>query len=241
MVKHSTLPTDVDVADHARARDGVPRNISGSSSEIVEVRARDARRRLMPQSRVLRMYCACAVVIGIVSTGLLSAALRGTLLADDWDHYAMQRHIYPVEVPPWDMFRFVGESASEKSPLLDSGRLPWWSSSNLHLAVFRPLSSLLVYADLAWFAGKDHPWWMHLHSLLWWSILLGAVAALYRRLLAFPVAVISLLVFAVDDAHVYPVVWIANRSEVVSVALVCWGIWAHVTAETHPRGRYLSV
>ena len=195
----------------------------------------------MSRSRVLRMYWVCALAIGLGSIALLCVALRGTLLADDWDHYAMQRHIYPVEVQPWDMFRFVGESAAEKQPLFDSGRLPWWSSSNLHLAVFRPLSSLLVYADLAWFNGKDHPWWMHLHSLLWWVVLLAAVALLYRRFLSFPVAVLSLLVFAVDDAHVFPVVWIANRSEVVSIALVCWAIWAHVAAESHPEPLKLRI
>jgi hypothetical protein len=170
------------------------------------------------------------LAISVGSFAMLSPALRGTLLADDWDHYAMQQHIYPVPVPAWDMFRFVGDSPDERAALLDSGRLPWWSSPDLHLAVFRPLSSLLIYADFAWIGGHGRTWLMHLHSLVWWLVLFAAVAALYRRFLPMPTAVLALLVYAVDDAHVYPVVWLANRSELVSVALVCWGIWAHVSA-----------
>jgi hypothetical protein len=73
-------------------------------------------------------------------------------------------------------------------------------------------------------------------------VLLSAVAVLYKRFLSGPAAVLSLLLFAVDDAHVYPVVWLANRSEVVSVAFVCWAIWAHLAAENslHP-GRLRAI
>jgi hypothetical protein len=214
VVEPTTLQTNLEAPGHGRPG-GEIRNTSGSSGE----------------GRVQRKYVVRVALIVLGSLALLSPALRGTLLADDWDHYAMQQRIYPVAVPAWDMFRFVSDSAVERNALLDSGRLPWWSSSDLQLAVFRPLSSLLVYADLAWLNGSQHPWWMHLHSLLWWGVLLTGVAALYRRFLPLPVAIMGLLVFAVDDAHVYPVVWIANRSEVVSIALVCWGIWAHVTAD----------
>lgn len=233
MLERSTLSTKLEAPRHVHL-DGLTRSVPGLAGESASTA--DALRRWLLRSSAQRIYLMCVIAISLGSFAMLSPALRGTLLADDWDHYAMQQRIYPVDTSAWDMFRFVGSSESERRPLLDSGRLPWWSSSDLHLAVFRPLSSLLIYADFAWLGGHDRTWILHLHSIVWWLVLFGAVAALYRRFLPLPLAVLALLVFAVDDAHVYPVVWLANRSELVAVALVCWGIWAHVTAaeRAHP-------
>lgn len=183
----------------------------------------------------LRRYWSFVVLVSIASIALRFPGVKGTLLADDWDHYAMSEHVYPVELPAWDLFRFVGDSVVERTALLDSGRLPWWSAPNLHLAVFRPVSSLLVHADYAWLGGSHHPEWLHLHSMAWWLVLLAAVAQLYRRLLPLPVAALALAIYAADDAHVYPVVWIANRSELVSVGLVSWALCAHLAANTAQR------
>jgi hypothetical protein len=236
VVERSTLSTKLEAPSHVQLREPATRSVTGSGDESVGA-AFALRKWLLKRSAAPRIYLICVVAIGIASFAMLSPALRGTLLADDWDHYAMQQSIYPVPTPPWDMFRFVADSDGARRVLLDSGRLPWWSSSDLHLAVFRPLSSLLITADFAWLGGHDRTWLMHLHSLVWWLVLFAAVAALYRRFLPVPLAALALLVFAVDDAHVYPVVWLANRSELVSVALVCWGIWAHVSAveSTHRR------
>jgi hypothetical protein len=172
---------------------------------------------------------------------LRAPALSGTLLADDWDHYAMQQRIYPVALGPWDMFNFVGESAVARNALLDSGRLPWWAAPDIHLAVFRPLSSLLVYADFALLDGERHPARMRWHSFFWWLMLLAPVSALYARWLPGPAAALALGLYAVDDAHVYPVAWIANRSEIVSVSLVAWALWADLASRTSRHGALLRV
>ena len=42
---------------------------------------------------------------------------------------------------------------------------------------------------------------MHLHSLAWFSAMLAAAAAFYRRFEAPGIAGLSLLVYALDDAH----------------------------------------
>lgn len=233
MLERYTLPTKLEGPSHVPNTDGSTRSSSCPPGELAF--NGNAFRRWLFSRSAPRAYLVCVIAIGIGSFAMLSTALQGTLLADDWDHYAMQQGIYPVPTPAWDMFRFVADSESERRLLLDSGRLPWWSSADLHLAVYRPLSSLLIYADFAWLGGFDRTWLMHLHSLVWWLVLFAAVAALYRRFLPIPLAALALVVFAVDDAHVYPVVWLANRSELVSVALVCWGIWAHVSAPNSAR------
>jgi hypothetical protein len=69
-----------------------------------------------------------------------------------------------------------------------------------------------------------------LHTLAWWVALMIAVAALLRRLLAPGVAMLALALYAIDDAHTLPVSWIANRSEIVSIAFAIGGLYAHVLA-----------
>jgi hypothetical protein len=179
------------------------------------------------------------VVAGVVLVGALlrAPAIDGVLYADDWDHYAMQEGIYPVALPIWDKFNFVPNADAAREALQLTGRLPWWTAQNIHLAVFRPVSSLLVHFDFAVLDAAHHPGRLHVHSLLWWLLLIGAVAALFGRVLPLPVAALAVLLYTVDDAHAVPVTWAANRSELVSVALVMWGLWAHIAARATRSAR----
>ncbi len=183
-------------------------------------------------------WVSLAIVLGL---GLRWHALDGAFFADDYDHYAMHAGIYPLSRGPFDMFDFVGEGPAEHAPLLRSGRLPWWTYPGVHLAVLRPLASALIAFDF-WLSGAS-PWGFHLHSMLWWVVLLAGVAALLRSTLPLPVAALGVLIYALDEAHGLPLSWIANRSAIVAVALCCWGLWAHVAARqgTLRRGRALSL
>lgn len=169
-------------------------------------------------------------------------ALDGVLLADDWDHYAMCNDAYPAARHPLDLFNFVSPEPAERSRLRDTGRLPWWAAPDLQLSVFRPLSSALVTLDYRLLDAQHAPKLLHLHSMLWWLLLVLAVAALYRLLLPVPIASCGIAFFALDDAHILPVTWAANRSEVVALALAVAGLWAHVRARKRgwAAGRVLA-
>lgn len=182
----------------------------------------------------------------VVCWVLLGLALRwqlveGTLICDDWDHYAMYAGIYPAPRGALDMFNFVGDDDAERAALHESGRLPWWSSKDLHLAVFRPLSSALLHFDYAVLDADQYPWRAHLHSILWWIVLMAGTGLLLWLLLPPSIASVAMLLYAVDDAHILPVAWIANRSELVAAALMVWGICGYVACRTRRAGSHVRV
>lgn len=170
-------------------------------------------------------FAALSILVGLV---LRSPALEVGLIADDWDHYAMSMGIYPATRSPFDHFDFVRASAIDRAALQASGRLPWWVAPDLHMALFRPLSSALGHVDYAWFDGARHPGRMHLHSLVWWLILVTGVACVLPLVLPLPAAALGTLLYAWEDAHILPVTWIANRSELVANAFVVWAVFLRV-------------
>ncbi len=178
-------------------------------------------------------YVALALALGI---GLRFEALEGTLLADDFDHYAMRAGIYPAARGALDAFDFVSADAGERAALHASGRLPWWTAPDLQLSVLRPFASALVALDYGPLGGE--PVVLHAHSLLWWALLIIAVGLLLRTMLPLPIAVLALALYAVDEAHGLPVGWIANRSALCAVGLVAFGIFFHARARISgtPRG-----
>ncbi len=179
-----------------------------------------------------------AIVLG--SVALRAPALHANLYADDWDHYAIEKKLYPVKLPIWDMFRWVGREDAQREALLEAGRLPWWSSPDLQLSVFRPLASLIVHFDYSSLDGAHHPWRLHVHTALWWSLLLFGVAGLMGSVLPWPVALLSTLLYAADDGFIVPYAWIANRSQIIALAFIVWAVWLHVYAQRAGSWRFHS-
>jgi hypothetical protein len=181
----------------------------------------------MQQSSLRARLFYWGIVVAMLGVGVVvrAPALRANLYADDWDHYAIEQGIYPVALPVWDMFNWVGARDAERDALLRSGRLPWWSSHDLQLSVFRPLASLQAHFDYAVLDGAHHPGLLHAHTLLWWFALLIGFAAVVQRVLPWPLAALSSALYALDDCFIMPYVWIANRSELVALALVVWALY----------------
>lgn len=167
-------------------------------------------------------YVALALALGL---GLRFETFQGTLLADDFDHYAMRAGIYPVERGALDAFDFVSGSAEERAVLDASGRLPWWAAPQLQLAVWRPFASALIAVDHGLLGGR--PVLLHAHSMLWWALLVAAVALLLRTVLPLPIAALAVALYALDEAHGLPSGWIANRSALCAVGFVVLGLYFH--------------
>jgi hypothetical protein len=156
---------------------------------------------------------------------------------DDLAQRAMLEGVYPLARAPWDLFTFTGETPEDNARLIAHGSLPWWSDLNLRLSAWRPLSSLLVWFDVR--VLGDDPRAAHLHSLLWWSAAMVAAALVLFTVLPRHWATASLLLYGLDDAHAFPVTWLANRSALCSAAFGFLALWAHLRWRTHASHRYL--
>lgn len=126
----------------------------------------------------------------------------------------------------WDLFHFQGPDRSYFQHHLQQGLWPWWTTPNLRLAFFRPLSSL--HHALDYRLWPDAAWLMHLESLFLFFGIVYVLGTLYQRLLGVTLtAALAVLMFAVDDAHSMVVMWIANRNALWAVlfsamALLCF-------------------
>ncbi|KAK4045106.1 hypothetical protein OUZ56_032514 [Daphnia magna] len=110
-------------------------------------------------------------------------------------------------------------AGQHRSARVDRARhAPWWSDPELRIRFFRPLSSLLLWADHHLLGERPLP--LHLHSFLWW---LAAVFATHRLLGALfrdrTVVRLATIAFAVAPCHVLPLAWLANREALVALAL----------------------
>ena len=155
-------------------------------------------------------------------------ALSTPRFQDDYNQIAMIEGRYPSHPGPLDLYDFINDQ--NRQPLIERGILPWWSHPRMELRFLRPLSSALLWADhrvFGRFLGGGGPLFEHLHSFLWWSAASLGVYLLLRQLFSRRVAAMGLLVFAVAPCHGWPLAWIANREELVSVALGTFALVAY--------------
>ena len=101
------------------------------------------------------------------------------------------------------------------------GDAPWWGAVEVTIAFFRPLAAFTHWLDFR--LWPHSALLMHLQSILWYGLACFVISMLYRRFLgAGWIAGLSALLFAIDDAHMVPAEWIANRN--VLIALVFGGL-----------------
>ncbi|MBL8938500.1 MAG: hypothetical protein JNM69_28290 [Archangium sp.] len=143
---------------------------------------------------------------------------------DDWAQRAVVNGQL-THTTRYALFNFGAGDAEALRPLIERGPFPWFTLPELKLRFLRPLSSALIVFDTEVFGSTAWP--QHLHSTLWYLALTAIVLMLYRRLTP-TVAVFAGVLFAIDDAHVMPTMWLANRNALVAVCFVWLGLWAHV-------------
>ena len=144
-------------------------------------------------------------------------SLDGGFRGDDYVQRAMYRGEFPTPRSAFDLFAFAAGTPEDNVRLVDFGHLPWWSHPQLRLRMWRPLASALMALDFRLFDtdARLH----HVHSLLWFVLLLWAVGRLLWRTLPPSAASLSLLMFATAPCHTLPVGWLANRSSLTGSAL----------------------
>jgi len=185
---------------------------------------------------------AYAVLVALsIGAGLwvLSPTVDAGAISDDFLFTAMLEGEFAAPRSPLDLFNFANGSPEDVRALRRWGSVPWWAPDDFRISMLRPLSSALFAFDHAVWPGayRAH----HLHSLAWWVLLIAAVAALYRRLLPWPVAALALWTFALDRCHHGPALWLANRGGLSAIAIGVLGVLLHVRwREGAGRGPWAS-
>jgi hypothetical protein len=108
------------------------------------------------------------------------------------------------------------------TPLLDAqlqnGVMPWWTWPGTRVQFYRPLAEWLIRLDYA--LWPDNFMLMHLHSLLWYGLLIGVTGYAYRALMpSLWGAGLAVMLFAIDADHGGAVAWICNRN--VLISMIC--------------------
>jgi hypothetical protein len=161
-------------------------------------------------------------------------ALFTPFTIDDYAHMAMVEGDYPTTHPgPFGMYDFIDDS--NRDELIERGIMPWWTHPRLIFRCFRPLSSLLLYADYRLL--RHSAVLGHAHSLAWWAMASLGVYALLRRSFSPRVARIGGLVFALAPCHVIPLGWVANREALVSTAIGAAALIAYARWRENMKAR----
>jgi hypothetical protein len=173
-----------------------------------------------------RRAVAWLVLLGMV---LASPSLGTGLVADDFLHQLLLRErpgIPGLTPKTFDLFHFASGDPASARQLMNHGVFPWWTDPQVVLAFLRPLTGITHFLDHRLWPGL--PALMHLHSLLWFGLLLAIVGRTYMKLLpARGTALLALLLFAIDDAHAPAVSWIANRNLTLSLVFALSALLAH--------------
>jgi hypothetical protein len=163
-------------------------------------------RRVRPPD--LLLIAALLVSLGL-ALQLFWPTLRDGLFADDYIALAMLEQRFAAPRAPLDLYNFADGTPSDVASLRRLGSCPWWAPDDFRVSFMRPLSSALWHVDRALF-GKSYGFY-HAHSLAVFFALVIATGFLYRELFPGTVAALAVIVFAVDDSHQFPVLWLSNR------------------------------
>ncbi|MCI0573452.1 MAG: hypothetical protein L0Y66_22130, partial [Myxococcaceae bacterium] len=177
--------------------------------------------------RVLWLALLGALLVSLPTLGM-------GFFGDDYAHLLMLEGMPGVPGGPFDLFRFTGGNPEGVQGLIQRGPYPWWTLPELKLAFWRPLSSALAVLDHGLFGRSAVGY--HVHSVAWYLGLVAVLGVLLRRVLPGALGVLTLLLYAVDDAHALPVGWIANRNALVAVTPALVGLWMHLEWREAGRG-----
>jgi hypothetical protein len=167
------------------------------------------------------------LLIGCFALLVMSSYLSvGGIADDDFHDVALRSEpgVPGTARAPWDLYSLA--TLDHNAALMEEGVFPWWTDPQLVIAFFRPISSMTRWVDnVLW---PQNGALAHLHSMLWYALLLAVLGATYRKLSLSPKhAALALLLFAVDDARWMPVGWLAQRNALVATAPAVLALYFH--------------
>ncbi|MDA8140338.1 MAG: hypothetical protein M0036_16950 [Desulfobacteraceae bacterium] len=184
------------------------------------------------------------LVVAFLAVLLTSGSITTGLQSDDYIHrYKLKQRGSIAGLPSamMDLYTFTSGIPEENQKLIEVGEAPWWTLPQLRVSFFRPLAAFSLWLDYQLWPEK--PSWMHVHSLIWFWLMIWTAAILYRRFMTTTwIAGLAALLFAIDDTHGVPAGWLANRYVLIAavfgfISLYCHDRWRR----DHWRpGRYLG-
>ncbi len=107
----------------------------------------------------------------------------------------------------------------------NQGMIPWWVDAKSHVCLWRPIAGLLLDIDYSFWPQSSGL--MHLHSLIWFAALIFITSLLFRNIMgAVWASGLAALLFALDDSHAWPVVFLANRHTLLAVFFGALSVWS---------------
>ena len=162
--------------------------------------------------------------------------LQHGLFADDYVAMAILDGKFAAPRNRLDVFNFADGTPEDVAALQRLGSIPWWAPSDYRIAFMRPLSSALWHIDRALF-GRSYGAY-HAHSLFAFFLLVIAASVFYRRIMPAGVAAFATLMFALDDSHHFPVVWLSNRGGIYALFIGVLALLAHLRWREEGRPVY---
>jgi hypothetical protein len=117
---------------------------------------------------------------------------------------------------------FYNRSPEDMALMKSYGILPWWTSDNKRLCLWRPVTAFTHWLDYRLF--PDSPLLMHAENIACFAAIVFLVTIIYRKLLgAGWVAGFAALLFLLDVNTYFPVAYVANRGFFLSLffGLLC--------------------
>ncbi len=156
-------------------------------------------------------------------------SLWNGLQFDDYVHQPLIVAADNLSEVTTELFAFLENDSTATKSLIEQGVLPWWTLPDVHISFWRPLTALTHWLDYQFWPNS--PFLMHLHSLLWFAAVILVVSLLYRRFISVPhITTLAIILYAVDEAHGFPVGWLAHRNTLLAMffsglALLMYDKW----------------
>lgn len=161
--------------------------------------------------------------------GLPSFASRP--FADDWLHAQLANGTNPFwGAQPFALYSFFPRESDVILRLTRAGSLPWWTSPDLAIDLFRPLASISLSLD-TWFFS-EHLWLARLHQCLWFALLLVSAWRVLQRWVELPVAKAAFALYALAGFLGMGQLWLAARHGVLGAtfAFFAFAAWLDLSA-----------
>ena len=191
----------------------------------VSCRSRSAGERLFTSQWIAPLAVAISLLFTVCS-------IHNGLEFDDYYHRAVlsgSTRFGDQLRGPQAMFRFLPGDPEHAQASMDAGLLPWWTDPEIKAEFFQLIPTQTHILD--YWLWPDEPRLMHVHSLLWFALLVFLAAGFYRRILGPTwMAGVATLLFAIEDGHAVPVAWICNRNILIAASfgfgcLICHDAW----------------
>lgn len=140
------------------------------------------------------------------------------LSLDDYVHYDV---IAGGKVLPstgsrlFSLFTFFDGDVDRTRMMIEHLAMPWWTDDNIKINFFRPLSAFTQILDYQLWPESNEL--KHLHSLVWYLLLIIAVYFLFSKIFSQQsLALFATFIFTVDFSHFLNVSWIAGRNALIA-------------------------